>query len=241
MADVPIVDIGPYSHPDSSPTTKRHVIDEVRKACAEFGFIQIKGHGVPVGVQQRILDSCKALFDLTQDQKDALSLKNNHVVGLGRTLLEILAQGLGHDVLVLGNFTTEPVVNLKILHYPPHNSNDRKQFGAGANADFGTLIILVQQPGRHGLQLYRGNQWLNVPALEDVFVVKMGDLIDKWTNGSYKNTLHRVINVSGKDRYSVPCFYQGDFTYKYPFNPRDEDEETVEMHIRRKFDQSYGI
>ncbi|KXL41871.1 MAG: hypothetical protein FE78DRAFT_94311 [Acidomyces sp. 'richmondensis'] len=77
MADVPIVDIGPYSHPDSSPTTKRHVIDEVRKACAEFGFIQIKGHGVPVGVQQRILDSCKALFDLTQDQKDALSLKNN--------------------------------------------------------------------------------------------------------------------------------------------------------------------
>ncbi|KXL41870.1 MAG: hypothetical protein FE78DRAFT_94310 [Acidomyces sp. 'richmondensis'] len=69
----------------------------------------------------------------------------------------------------------------------------------------------------------------------------LGDLIDKWTNGSYKNTLHRVINVSGKDRYSVPCFYQGDFTYKYPFNPRDEDEETVEMHIRRKFDQSYGI
>jgi len=36
-----------------------------------------EGHGVPVEVQQRMLETCKALFDLPQDQKDVSTLKNN--------------------------------------------------------------------------------------------------------------------------------------------------------------------
>jgi len=47
--------------------------------------------------------------------------------------------------------------------------------------------------------------------------------------------------LSGDDRYSVPCFYEGDLTSKNPFDTGNKSGETVEMHIRRKFDESYGI
>lgn len=165
-----------------------------------------------------------------------------HILRLGKAVLEMLVLGLGHDISTLQTFTKEPVVNLKLLHYPKHISIDSRQFGAGAHTDFGGITILLQQPEKHGLQVYHklSDAWIPVPALEDVFVVNIGDLVQKWTDGRYSSTLHRVINAADGDRYSVPCFYHGDMIATNPFNPRD-DSETVEQHIRRKFDSSYGI
>jgi len=70
----------------------------------------------------------------------------------------------------------------------------------------------------------------------------MGDLVQKWTDGRYSSTLHRIINASGDDRYSVPCFYHGAVGATNPFRRSgDSSGETVGQHIRRKFDQSYGL
>ena len=167
-----------------------------------------------------------------------------HMLRLSTSLLNILVAALGHESKVLEHFTREPVMNLKLLHYPPHTSTDPLQFGAGAHTDFGALTILLQQPGADGLQVYDGREgeWMPVPATEDVFVVNMGDLVQKWTGGKYASTLHRVINAAGGDRYSVPCFYHGDLGATNPFRlDGDESGETVEEHIRRKFDASYGL
>ncbi|KAK5685140.1 hypothetical protein LTS10_003216 [Elasticomyces elasticus] len=305
IPQIPTIDLRSYIQPDASPEQKAKVVDEVRKACSQYGFLQVTGHGVPLTTQREVLESCKSLFGLPQDRKDALSLKNNparrgyerigeqvldakalpdckegyylgrevplkqvgflrgpnqwpdlpdeefhapisqyyeHMLRLGGSLLEMLALGLGHDVSVLEAFTEEPVVNLKLLHYPKHISEDPKQFGAGAHTDFGAITILLQQPDKHGLQVWHApsDAWLPVPAVEDVFVINMGDLVHKWTDGRYSSTIHRVVNASGGDRYSVPCFYQGALSATNPFKPGD-NTETVEQHIRRKFDMSYGL
>lgn len=157
-------------------------------------------------------------------------------------LIEMLVIALGHSPSVLEHFTREPVMNLKLLHYPPHTSKDPMQFGAGAHTDFGAMTILLQQPGVEGLQVYDtvSDEWMPVPALEDVFVVNIGDLIQKWTDGKYSSTVHRVINKAGGDRYSVPCFFHGDVGATNPFTP-GASSETVEHHIRKKFDASYGL
>jgi len=41
------------------------------------------------------------------------------------------------------------------------------------------------------------------------FVLNLGDLIPRWTNGLYKSNSHRVRNLysNGKSRYSIPFFY----------------------------------
>jgi isopenicillin N synthase-like dioxygenase len=167
----------------------------------------------------------------------------SHMLRLTNSLLEMLVLALGYSVDRLSALTAEPVMNLKLLHYPPHTSTDERQFGAGAHTDFGALTILLQQPGKDGLQVWyaAAEKWLSVPAVEDVFVVNMGDLIQKWTSGKYSSTLHRVRNVAGGDRYSVPCFYQGDLRATNPFTEGETGGETVETHIRKKFDQSYGL
>ncbi|KAF2097228.1 putative 2OG-Fe(II) oxygenase family oxidoreductase [Rhizodiscina lignyota] len=302
---IPTIDLSDYLTKDSSPEARARIIEEVKDACSRYGFIQIKGHGVPVDLQRKIIGCCKTLFDLPQAEKDALSLKKNvsrrgyerigdqtldskalpdqkegfyigreippndisflrgpnqwpelpeenfhgpiteyykHMLSLCNGLMEILVIGLGHNPAVLGTFMREPVCNLKLLHYPPHNSTDERLFGAGAHTDFGGITILLQQPGKNGLQVYYEptGEWLPVPAVEDVFVVNLGDLVHKWTDGTYRSTVHRVINAAGGDRYSVPCFFHGDVKATNPFKPGDGNSETVEEHIRNKFDQSYG-
>lgn len=162
---------------------------------------------------------------------------------LARSLLQMLVLGLGHEIQVLESFTKAPVQNLKLLHYPPHTSTDSRQFGAGAHTDFGAITMLLQQPGKEGLEVYYApdNEWLHVSSVEDRYVVNIGDLVQKWTKGAYRSTVHRVVNAAGDDRYSVPCFYEGDFSAKNPFDPDDTSGETVEEHVRKKFDSSYGL
>ena len=132
---------------------------------------------------------------------------------LSTSHLEILVKALGHESKVLEHFTREPVMNLKLLHLSPTHTAPIPCSSVQARIpDFGALTILLQQPGADGLQVYeaREGEWMPIPATEDVFVVNMGDLVQKWTGGKYASTLHRVINAAGGDRYSVPCFYHGD-------------------------------
>jgi isopenicillin N synthase-like dioxygenase len=82
---------------------------------------------------------------------------------------------------------------------------------------------------------------LPIPGLEDILIINMGDLMYDWTEGKYSSTLHRVRNISGGDRYSIPCFYEGDLSATNPFRPENKSGETVEQHVRKKFERSYGL
>lgn len=44
-------------------------------------------------------------------------------------------------------------------------------------------------------------------------MVNLGNLFMRWSNDKYISNLHRVINRSGKERYSIPAFINGNPDY----------------------------
>ncbi|CAH2065194.1 unnamed protein product [Thlaspi arvense] len=48
-------------------------------------------------------------------------------------------------------------------------------------------------------------KWEYVPSIKGAFIVNLGDLLERWSNGYFKSTLHRVLGT-GQDRYSIPFF-----------------------------------
>ena len=73
---LPIIDLSGYIAP-KSPQDRKRVIAEVRDACAEYGFFQLKGHGVPLNLQQELLKSLRTLFSMPKEEKLKLSYLEN--------------------------------------------------------------------------------------------------------------------------------------------------------------------
>jgi isopenicillin N synthase-like dioxygenase len=43
--------------------------------------------------------------------------------------------------------------------------------------------------------------------VEGSFIINVADFLMRWTNGIFQSTVHRVVNRTTKERYSVPFFF----------------------------------
>ncbi len=100
-------------------------------------------------------------------------------------------------------------VTLRLLHYPAGAApmTEAAQLGAGAHTDYGFITLLFQH-GVAGLQVVGpAGDWIDVPPSDGAVVVNSGDLLERWSNGKYKSTRHRVIaNTGPRDRLSIALF-----------------------------------
>ncbi|MDA1308920.1 MAG: isopenicillin N synthase family oxygenase [Proteobacteria bacterium] len=83
---------------------------------------------------------------------------------------------------------------LRLLHYPaPDRDLEPGQLRCGAHTDLGMMTILRNEEAAGGLQVRpRGGDWIDAPAVDDTFVVNIGDLLMRWTNDRWVSTPHRV-------------------------------------------------
>jgi isopenicillin N synthase-like dioxygenase len=75
------------------------------------------------------------------------------------------------------------------------------------------LVLTILAPGTvSALEVAnRSGQWIIAPPKPGTFVVNVGDQLQALTNGVYVSTRHRVMNYSGKERYSVPFFFMPNY------------------------------
>ena len=100
-----------------------------------------------------------------------------------------------------------PAATLRLLHYPPQVITEKSRLGCGAHTDYGCCTILAQDT-TGGLQIRNAHhQWVHAPPVEGSFVINLGDMMNRWTNGLYRSTVHRVMNLKSSDRYSIPFFF----------------------------------
>ncbi|TVS00865.1 MAG: isopenicillin N synthase family oxygenase [Rhodobacteraceae bacterium] len=144
-------------------------------------------------------------------------------------------------------FTTDPAATLRLLHYPPSRPEVPDELGAGAHTDFGGLTLLLQDEVG-GLQVMGRDGWIEAPPMPGAYIVNLGDMIARWTNDRYRSTLHRVINRSGRERYSIPYFYSGNPDHEVRCLPTclaDGEQPkyppvTVQDHLRAMYARTYA-
>jgi isopenicillin N synthase-like dioxygenase len=131
------------------------------------------------------------------------------VTGLGAHLMSLVASSLAlnDDFFVDAYRDTNPT--LRMLRYPPDQTGTpNEQIGAGAHTDWGGITVLAQDDAG-GLEVRDPlGSWIAAPPLPGAFLINLGDLMVRWTNGRYRSSWHRVINtVRSHDRYSIALFY----------------------------------
>lgn len=132
---------------------------------------------------------------------------------LGHRLMEGLSLSLGlEESYFERHFTYDPLTLFRIFHYPASTpkSLEEELWGVGEHTDYGVLTIL-KQDRVGGLQVKTQNQWIEAPYIEGSFICNIGDMLDRMTGGYYRSTPHRVLNRSGKSRYSYPFFFDPNF------------------------------
>lgn len=123
------------------------------------------------------------------------SIKNYYVAmeQLAFTLAQVMALGLGLPRNYFVDKMDHHQCALRLLNYPNVTEPVLPgQLRAGAHTDYGAFTIL--KSGGSGLQVKRDQTmdlWVDVPTFEseDVFIINLGDMMQRWTNGTYNGTL----------------------------------------------------
>ena len=133
---------------------------------------------------------------------------------LGQALMRGFALGLGlPDNYFSEHGTADPLLLLRFFNYPtqPAPADLKVAWGVGEHSDYGLLTILWQDDVG-GLQVRTDGGWIDAPPIPGTFVCNVGDTLDRMTGGRYRSVPHRVaVNTSGRDRLSIPLFFDPDF------------------------------
>ncbi len=135
----------------------------------------------------------------------------NAMEALGHRMLPLFAASLDLPLDYFSGSFREPSITLRISHYPPQDRFDGEEFGTGPHTDAGFTTYLAQADVR-GLDIQsRDGEWFPAPVMPGMFLVNIGQILSRWTNGLYPSTPHRVVNLAGAERYSIPFFFDPDF------------------------------
>ncbi|WP_022962162.1 isopenicillin N synthase family dioxygenase [Halopseudomonas pelagia] len=137
---------------------------------------------------------------------------------LACSLMRIFALALELPESFFDDKIDKHISMFRSLRYPHlRNGIEEGQLRAGAHTDYGSLTIVKPDGALGGLQVCnREGEWVDVPFVEDGFVVNIGDLMMQWTNDQWISTLHRVVNppedaAGDQQRQSLVFFHQPNY------------------------------
>ncbi|MCB1739066.1 MAG: isopenicillin N synthase family oxygenase [Gammaproteobacteria bacterium] len=170
--------------------------------------------------------------------KQTVGAYYDQMAELGRILTSAFELYLGVAPGAMRNRMDKPTSQLRLLHYlptPQARSSRPPSWSAelaaalsgsrstrsgslmtgdtpvnmGAHTDYECFTLLHQR--NPGLQvLNNDNQWMLAPPVDGTYVINIGDMLETWTNGRFRATVHRVVS-QGEERMSMPFFVAADY------------------------------
>ena len=117
-----------------------------------------------------------------------------------------------------------PLGTLSLNRYPaPRGRVDHQALGISEHSDYGLATVLAQDENP-GLQVKNAaGAWIGAPPVPGTFVINLGQQMERLTNGLFKATPHRVVNVSGRERFSSPFFVEPNWDTEIAVLPQCQD------------------
>ncbi|KAL4076177.1 hypothetical protein J3A83DRAFT_4490152 [Scleroderma citrinum] len=116
---------------------------------------------------------------------------------LHMVIMRSIALGLDLQEDFFDNKIDQQYHNLRLLSYPPIHTKLLSQAGqarAGTHSDYGTLTLLFQDSvGGLEVENPHTKHFQPAPPIPGTVVVNAGDLLARWSNDTFRSTLHRVV------------------------------------------------
>jgi isopenicillin N synthase-like dioxygenase len=133
---------------------------------------------------------------------------------LSRHLFRLFALSLALPEDYFEPLVTHPGGIARLIKYKPSTNpkplsqvDEDEEIGLGAHTDYECFTLLLQD-SNPGLEvLSPDGHWISAQPVDSGIVVNVGDFLMRWTNGVYKSTVHRVVNRTDRERYSIPLFF----------------------------------
>ncbi|KAL2847159.1 Clavaminate synthase-like protein [Aspergillus pseudoustus] len=166
---------------------------------------------------------------------------------LSRALMRIFALALGQKEDFFDPMMKFPGVTSRMLHYPPQPVQGLEIPGLAAHTDYECFTILAQDSVAALQVLNNRGEWVLAPPIPGTLIVNISDTLSFWSNKRFKSTIHRVANLSGEERYSIPLFFGVDYdcTISALKNQVSEDNPPCKEpfkageHVRWKLSKAY--
>ena len=151
-------------------------------------------------------DSKNASPHLPNFRRDVCNYRTT-LTTIANAVLEALAEAAGIDrTFFADRCNTQELNTLRLLHYPENDAPaTQENVGISAHTDFECITFISQTAPGLELTDVNGN-WYDAPCDDGRIVVLLDDMLERWTNGYYKATGHRVRNTPW-NRYSTVIFF----------------------------------
>ena len=146
-------------------------------------------------------------FDIAREKLERL---HGEMQALSGKLLALLAVALGKSEDCFEEYMQESLSTLRLMHYPAVSSTSQQQeLCCTPHTDSG-ILTLLHQDATGGLEVLSADEkeWIPAPYVPGSIVVNIGDLMSRVSGGKFKATVHRVRSSFGKERFSVPFFFE---------------------------------
>jgi isopenicillin N synthase-like dioxygenase len=171
------------------------------------------------------------------------------ILKLGRCLYAAFAIALDQPAEFFEPYITRPTCAQRIVYYPTQaGAIDEDQIGIGAHSDYECFTILAQHEVAALQVLNTAGEWIAAPPIPGTFVVNIGDTMARWSNDLFASTIHRVINTTGRARYSIPFFYGVNYDTVIDAlpgcitaeRPRKYEPVIAGDYVQQRLDATYG-
>jgi len=133
----------------------------------------------------------------------------DHLTKLAIVMQKLFSMALGMPANHFDGVTKTNSAILRLNWYPSQ-TEDTQAIGIHAHTDYSAFTLLYQDEIPALQILNKEGEFRLVQPQHGCFVVNTADYLERWSNGIFESTAHRVVNFHSSQRRSIAFFWYPD-------------------------------